>query len=223
MTITTISQKKRKKSLKGKSPASNTVKKQQSGTPKADGKTKKRIFSEAAKLFKEHGYKATNMRGLANLVGIRPSSLYSHISSKDDLLEKICFDCATRFTIGMQKIIEKEISPLMMIEELIGLHIKIAKSDPTSITVFNDEWKHMSEEPLKDFKSLRKGYEMSFIHIIKEAIKQGELKIIDPELLMNTIFSSIKWIQLSGASEKKWSQKMLSEQVCDILLNGIKQ
>ena len=47
---------------------------------------KKIIFNKAALLFEKKGYTASSMRDIAFEVGIEPSSLYSHIKSKGDML-----------------------------------------------------------------------------------------------------------------------------------------
>ncbi len=51
--------------------------------------TKERLFEVALDLFAQKGFDAVSMREIAEAVGIKKASLYSHFSSKDDLLEKI--------------------------------------------------------------------------------------------------------------------------------------
>src|ERR1700712_185504 len=52
--------------------------------------TRRQDIREAAlTLFAERGYHGTGMEQLAQLVGIRPSSLYNHLNSKQELLAEI--------------------------------------------------------------------------------------------------------------------------------------
>jgi AcrR family transcriptional regulator len=51
--------------------------------------TKEKVFEVALDLFAQKGYDAVSMREIAEAVGIKKASLYSHFSSKDELLEKL--------------------------------------------------------------------------------------------------------------------------------------
>ena len=71
--------------------------------------TKKEIiFQAAARLFKDYGYQATSMRQLAKEVGLEASSLYSHISSKQELLAQICMSEANKYLNHMNKVMKED-------------------------------------------------------------------------------------------------------------------
>jgi AcrR family transcriptional regulator len=54
-----------------------------------DKTTKQRIFEVSLDLFAQKGFDAVSMREIAEAVGIKKASLYSHFSSKDELIEQI--------------------------------------------------------------------------------------------------------------------------------------
>ncbi len=87
-------------------------------------KTRKEIlYEEAAMLFKEKGYPASSVRELAERVGIEPSSIYSHVRSKEELLVKICMDTAHYFYEGMNEVRKSIEDPIDQIEALVDLHV----------------------------------------------------------------------------------------------------
>lgn len=52
-------------------------------------KTKQRILDAALELFSTQGFEATSIAQIADAVGIRKASLYSHFDSKQDILDRL--------------------------------------------------------------------------------------------------------------------------------------
>ncbi|MEM7104314.1 MAG: TetR/AcrR family transcriptional regulator [Bacteroidota bacterium] len=183
---------------------------------------KQHIYEEAAILFREKGYMATSMRELAVRVGLEPSSLYSHIKSKEEILRKICFDNARRFIVGIEEIDQNFLTPTQKIEAIINLHIEVAIEDCTSTTVFNDEWRHLSEPKLSEFLKLRRLYEEKFKRIITEGIAKGQFKNLKPSTVMYTLLSSVRWIHYWHRPGKDPRMPELKKEITLMLMSGLK-
>lgn len=179
------------------------------------------ILNTAARLFHQKGYSATTMRELATAVGIEVSSLYSHINSKEELLKSICFTNAKKFSEGMTMAENHDGSPIDKLALIIKQHIDIAVEDGTSMTVFDDEWKHLSEPLLSSFLQTRKEYQSTFCKIIEEGIQNKSIHDLPPKIIMNTIISSLRWIHFNPEVSKKTSSDKLFKSVSHILMNGI--
>ena len=52
-------------------------------------KTKDKILKVALKLFSTKGYKATTVRDIAGVMGVKQSALYNHFKNKDEILETL--------------------------------------------------------------------------------------------------------------------------------------
>jgi AcrR family transcriptional regulator len=185
-------------------------------------KTKRQVISEAAaKLFRDKGYSATSMRDLAEMVQLKASSLYNHIGSKEEILRDICFENARRFQTGMEQIEHLGGSAADKVKALLRLHIAIATEDVTSVTAFNDEWRHLSEPYLSEFKAMRRDYEHRFQAIIEAGIRQGEFKNLNAFTSLYTIFSSVRWLHDWYKPERNTSPEELFEQISTLLLQGL--
>lgn len=185
-------------------------------------KTKKQLIREAAaRLFRDKGYSATSMRDLADAVHLRASSLYNHISSKEEILRDICFENAHRFLATMEEAEKMDGSATKKVMALLRLHIRTATEDLTSVTAFNDEWRHLSEPYLSEFKALRKNYEGRFQAIIETGIQSGEFQAIEPAIALHTLFSAVRWLYDWYKPGKKITAEVLEEQVGGLLMKGL--
>lgn len=59
--------------------------------------TKEQILEAALELFSVRGYEATSISQIADAVGIRKASLYSHFASKQDILDKLVEDIIAEY------------------------------------------------------------------------------------------------------------------------------
>ena len=183
--------------------------------------SKERIFEEAAILFREKGYRASSMRDLSDRVGLKPSSFYNHIKSKEEILQKICLENAEKFVDGMKAIKNESTDPLEQLQAVIRLHIDIAIKDRSSVTVFNDEWKHLSEPHLSDFLKMRKRYEKEFKNILETGIKKKVFRKVNPSIALFTILTSLRWIHYWHKPKRKMDVKEIENYIINLLMNGV--
>lgn len=182
---------------------------------------KQKILEAAARLFRDKGYSATSMRDLASAVDLKASSLYNHIASKEELLQEICFSTAHKFVDAITEIEAREIPALDKIKALIYLHTTVAATDLTSITSFNDEWRHLREPHLSEFLSLRRHYEAHFLKILADGMEAGSIKQMEPQLVFYTMLSSIRWLYDWRLRKQASISSLHSEQISTILLSGL--
>jgi AcrR family transcriptional regulator len=187
----------------------------------AEGSKKQEIMEAAARLFRDKGYSATSMRDLAKAVNLKASSLYNHIGSKEEILQIICFENARRFLDAMKKVEQSEDTITEKIEALIHFHIQVATEDVTSVTAFNDEWRHLSGEELDRFKGLRKDYEERFKHILKAGMEKGVLKDSDPTVTLYTLLSAVRWLHDWYRSGGTKTPADISKTITTLLLRGL--
>ncbi|MDX1408007.1 MAG: TetR/AcrR family transcriptional regulator [Saprospiraceae bacterium] len=181
---------------------------------------KEHIYQEAARLFRDKGFRATSMRDLAESVGLEPSSLYSHIRSKQELLRKICFDCGQRFLAGMDRVSEISEGPADALQAVVRLHVTIAFEDRTAITVFNDEWRHLKEPDLAAFLDMRRQYEESLEALIAEGVRRGVFTPLEPKLVLNTLLSAVQWVYRKKQMDHGEIDR-IADGISTLLLNGL--
>ncbi len=163
------------------------------------------------------------MRDLAERVGLKASSLYSHFGSKEELLQKICFDTARGYLEGMKAIEESGASATQKVEQLILLHIEIATTDVSSMTIFSDEWRHLSEPYLQEFRMMRRDYERRFGRMLQQGMEAGEFAEMNVTVCLSTIFTSLRWLHRWYPEKRGISVKALEADILRFLMNGLKK
>lgn len=188
---------------------------------KAKISKKENITLEATTLFKRKGYAATSMRDLATTIGVEAATLYSHISSKAEILQKICFDMAWEFFNAVEAIDSSEHSATEKLQKLIASHVGVVTKHTDSSAVFLHEWRHLEEPHLTVFLKMRQDYENKFREVITEGIAMGEFVKIDAKFTVLTILSALNHIHEWYKPEGKMTPEQIATHLAEILLKGI--
>jgi AcrR family transcriptional regulator len=180
------------------------------------------ITRHAAKLFKEKGYNASSMRDIAESLGVEASSLYNHISSKNELLNNICFNVANRFNNHLVVIEKEDISIIAKVEKLLRFYISEMINHYEEVYVSDREWRNMKDPTLTKYREARRDYRNRFSAIIQTGIDGNEIKKIDANtgvmILLNAIGAVDQWHRIVH----KVSSEELENNVITILIDGIK-
>lgn len=185
---------------------------------------KEQVIRSAAELFKEKGYAASSMRDLAQKLGIEAASLYSHIKSKEEILQTLCFDMAADFRESLDKVEKQTVTASEKLSLGIIGHVNVMARDLTASAVFMNEHRHLSNPYLRDFLLLRINYINRFKAIIEEGVAKGEFKKnIDTKLAVMTLFSSLNWMPMWYSPDGSIEPKELGQQLANMLVNGLKQ
>ncbi len=179
------------------------------------------ILQKAAALFKTKSYTASSMRELADMVGVEAPSLYNHIGSKSELLQKICFKVGNEF-INQTNVIKNGGGTVTeKIRAIISFHIQMMLENFDEVYVANHEWKHLEEPWLADFLSIRRNYEKSLVELVETGIEKKELKSINPYVAVLTILSAVRGLEFWQRNKKNITRQVLEDDMVNHLLNGI--
>ncbi len=182
---------------------------------------KTEIINVAAKLFKEKGYSAITMRDIAQSMDIKAASLYNHIKSKQEILALIIIEIAEEFTNTISKIVISEDTNIQKLEKVIQLHIDITLRNSDALACLNNDWMHLAPAELSYFIKMREDYEEYFRRIIVNGIANGEIKNLNPEVVIFSILSTLRTLYLWYGKKKNLNPIVLKSNMKQVLLNGI--
>jgi len=181
------------------------------------------IIDTAASLIKKGGFENTSMRDLAAALKIEASSLYNHISSKDEILKVICFEIASKFIKSMQEVNDIYFDAEQKLRMAIESHISLLTEQTDKAYVFVNEWRKLKNEDLKEFISLRDEYQRGFEVIVQNGEDEGLFNEVDKKFAVLTILSSLNWVVEWYKPEGAMDAKQIAEKLTNFILSGLKK
>jgi AcrR family transcriptional regulator len=193
--------------------------------PQKKNSTRKDSISQAAaKLFRERGFSATGMRDLALEVGVEAASLYNHIRSKQELLEEICFRVAHAFTDQLDQLEkDRDMGSLGKLEAIIRFHIRMWVDRIDEVLVTNNESRFLEEPHLSAFLQERRVYVRRLERIIEEGIEQGQVRRVEPYVVVLTLLSAVRGIEFWHRTKKNVSAQELEDSMVLNLVSGLRK
>ena len=183
------------------------------------GNTKRSIMETALQLFSVQGYDATSISQIADAVGIRKASLYSHFASKQDILDSLLEEVLQQYeqhSVFAGKDWEKDPSGLPM-------------NSDEAVTMVQGQLQYIVHDPLiqrgrkmlviEKFRNsrlakiqTRQNYTdiMSyFTGMIRCLIEKGVLKDEDPQMMASQFCLPVTvWLQLCDREPEREAEVM---------------
>jgi len=155
----------------------------------ADG-THRRLLEEALLLFGQWGFNAVSVREIAKASGIRASSVYGHLESKEQLLFQLTFvGHEEHHEVLRQALLEADADPVDQITRLVHAHVAFHATYPLLARVCNRELSALAPESREKVVAVRRQSEQLILDVIERGIRLGEFDVPDPWLAYAAIGS----------------------------------
>jgi TetR/AcrR family transcriptional regulator, cholesterol catabolism regulator len=184
---------------------------------------KQEIVGVSQNLFQEKGYQATSVRDIAKALEMEPASLYSHLETKEDILEEICFGMAEKFLSAVDEVNDIYFDAELKVKMAVENHVKILTDNLDAAVVFIREWRNLSEPKKSAFVEKRKQYEQGIREIVQTGIDELKFNEVDKGFAALTILSSVNWIVEWYSSDGKLSPMEIAEQLSRFILTGLRK
>lgn len=161
------------------------------------------VVRAAGRLFAERGYHGTSMRDLGKELGLLGSSLYSHVSSKQDLLVEVVEEGARLFEESAVKALSVEGTAADRLEALVAAHVEVVVDNIDVSRTFLNEARMLDATHRARIVDARDHYEGVFRSVIGEGRNDGSFTAhIDPKIASIFILSILnaieRWYHVDG-------------------------
>jgi AcrR family transcriptional regulator len=149
----------------------------------SDG-TLRRIYEAALIRFAERGYHGTSVREIADACGIKASSIYAHVPSKERLLHDL-------IRLGHEEhrdrlrdaLLSAGADPADQLRAVVGAHVRFHASYPVLATVANNELHALSPDSTAEIGDIRDEDVRSITEVIVRGVRLGRFTCDDPFLV----------------------------------------
>ena len=143
------------------------------------------ITSTALALVARQGLRALNVAALAKRVGVVPSAIYRHYSSKEAVLDAVLKVIAQRLFENVQVVRQEFANPLDRLDQLLQRHIEMVLSNQgIPRVVFSEEIFSGQPARRRHVYQMIQGYLERVAEIIREGQSQG---CVSPDLSAETV------------------------------------
>ena len=195
-------------------------------------KTKAKILKTSLKLFSTKGYKATTVRDIAGVMGVKQSALYNHFKNKDEILETLITELTSSAIVTLFDNKESE----MLIKQGKSLLMSIATT--FKLIGFDGQNEALIKLLMQEIYRNERIREIYNEHFYQENVKklsgvlfgmmqEEMIKSSDPLLLANEFFSPLFFYQMQVSLlkvDKKSTSSVVSmfEKHVDFFWDNIK-
>lgn len=180
------------------------------------------VIQAAGKLFALRGYHGTSMQDLGNDLGLLKSSIYSHISSKEDLLLEVVQRAERLFNESAQRALHGTSGEAARLQALIAGHLQVILDHRDEASTFLNEARALDERYREAVIAARDGYERLFRQVIGEGVRNGEFDDrVDPVTAGIFILSILNAVGRWYRPEGKLGRKDLVAEIWDFISSGL--
>jgi len=180
------------------------------------------VIRAAGKLFALRGYHGTSMKDLGDELGLLKSSIYSHITSKEDLLLEVVQRGERLFNESAQRALEAPPDENGRLRALIRGHLEIIIDHRDEASTFLNEARALDGPYRQAVVAARDRYELIFRQVIGEGIATGKFDPrVDPVMagifILSILNSVGRWYRPEGALDLE----DLTEQIWEFVSSGL--
>jgi AcrR family transcriptional regulator len=157
----------------------------------ADPHRRETILRAATEVFTEQGFSEARLADIAERAGVVISTLYLYFGSKEEMVQVIARENQQRLLERLRPVLE-HLHGEDDIAQFVEIVFAFAKEYSDSIKVFNLD---------NGLSAIRRGIRSTHdpriqkgIEIIGKLIDEGYLRPYDPELVMEMLINTVRWL-----------------------------
>lgn len=188
----------------------------------ADPERREEILEAALVLFHERGYDATGIQDIASHVGMLKGSLYYHIRSKEEILQRLI---GRTYQAGLEVLRDALAvdGPLpVRLRAVVEHHTRFVLTNAPAVSIALKELPALSPEERRGLDRLRATYVDEFRTVIEDGMRAGSLRpTLASDVVVRAMIGTVNGACMWYLRERGEPPRDLPEQLAELLLAGL--
>lgn len=156
--------------------------------------SREEILRVAARLFRDKGYRATNLQEVADHFGVRRPAIYYYFRNKVEILLEIHNRLLETLVGQLEEISAMEIPPDEKLRRAITGQVEVYAANISELAVFIGNEAELPAKARTQARKEKRRYEEMLEEIFREGVTDGTFVDLDPQITMFTITGMTSWM-----------------------------
>lgn len=135
------------------------------------------VQEAALTMFSERGYHGTTMKHVAALLGVQAPSLYNHVVSKQEILQRIMTNGMRRLAGYQEEALASSTEPPEQLRAMTEAHVLMHIRHRRSAMVGDREINNLEEPTQREVRAQRDAYERRYRGVIQRGADEGSFTV----------------------------------------------
>jgi len=149
------------------------------------------VLQIATRLFYEHGFQSVGIRMIADAVGIQPSSLYYHFSSKEEILFQIASRATNDFVESLTETLRAAGGRVESLKSIVRHYVKYFADHQLAQRVVERESRELSDAHRKEIRAGQRSYVDKLTDFVTEGAAEGVLNVRNPAIATRALLDML--------------------------------
>jgi TetR/AcrR family transcriptional regulator, cholesterol catabolism regulator len=179
------------------------------------------ILRAAADLFRERGYRATTLDGIAARLGMSKASLYTYFHAKEEMLAAISRETIAGFTRELALVQRSALLPEEKLRRVVRQHVRFVVANRSFLTVFFSEEASLPARFARALAAQKDRYDKGVERIVLEGVRRGVFRDVPPRLVVFGLLGMLNWVHKWYDPTGRWDAEDVSAAFLTLVEGGL--
>jgi len=191
-----------------------------SGKAKGAQHSRELLIRQAARLFADKGYNRTNMRELAEAVGMKAGSIFYHFKGKEEILHAVMQKAIVLLIANVQQDMVHAQTAKERLRVLVRMELGLYLGEDSDFgLVLIHEWRSLPTELQGDLLAMRADYESYWNDTLADCKSEGIINA-NPKVVRRLLNGAFSWVIYWYQPDGEFTFEQLVDEVMAMLLVG---